>query len=88
MCDWVIVGFIHIDVVCYYFVRSSSGEYVANVLELWRVGKMKFMMLNVFVERKYLSFRGWVVGIEELEVEVMLIDWYVEDKANSAHSNY
>ena len=45
------------------------------------------MMLYVFVERKQLSV-GWrVVGLKEGEIEVMLVDGYVENKTDSAHSN-
>ena len=37
MSDGVVVGFVHIDMVGYDLVGSSSGEVVADVLELGRV---------------------------------------------------
>jgi len=43
------------------------------------------VLLNVLVEGKELSFRRGVVGVEEVEVEVMLFDGYIEDEAYSAH---
>lgn len=85
MSDGVVVGFVHIDMVGYDLVGSSSGEVVADVLELGRVWEEKFMMLNVFVEWEDLGFGRRIVGVEELEVEVVLVDGYVEDEANTAH---
>lgn len=45
------------------------------------------MMLDMFVERKRLSVRRRVVGLEEREVKVMLFDGDVEDETDAAHSN-
>ena len=45
------------------------------------------MVLYMLVERKKFSVGRRVVGLEEGEIEVVLIDGYVENKTDSAHSN-
>ena len=45
------------------------------------------MMLYMLVERKQLGVGRRVVGLEEGEIEVVLVDGYVENKTDSAHSN-
>ena len=41
----------------------------------------------MFVERKGVGIGRRVVGLEEGEVEVVLVDGDVEDETDSAHSN-
>ena len=41
----------------------------------------------MFVEREGVGIGRWVIGLEEGEVEVVLVDGDVQDETDSAHSN-
>lgn len=43
------------------------------------------MLLYVFVEGEEVGVGAGVVGVEEVEVEVVVVDSYVKNQTDSAH---
>ena len=47
--------------------------------------QQQFVLLNMFVKREYFCLRGWIIGLEEVVIEMVPVNRYVENKANAAH---
>lgn len=69
----MVVGFVHIDLMGDHFIGSALSECTLDSWEVGR-GKLQVMMDDVLVEGKQLFLGGGIVGSEETEGEVMLVD--------------
>lgn len=76
--DFLEVGLVGIDEMSSELVGSSSSEKSAHFFEGGGWRELKFMGLYVFVEWHLLCFGWGVVGVEEGEAEVVLVDGYIE----------
>jgi hypothetical protein len=80
----VVVGLIGVDEVSGHLVGSSLGK---GTMEFGEGGRREeeFVMLDVLVEGEKVFFGGGVVGCEEVEVEVVLLDGDAQHEAYTAH---
>jgi hypothetical protein len=69
------------------FVGPAFGEVVGDGAQVGERRQGELVVLDVLVEGQQFGLGRRVVGLEEGEVEVVLVDRDVENQANAAHSN-
>jgi hypothetical protein len=83
--NYFVVSLVHIYLMRYHLIWPSSAKYFSNRLQFWRVWQQKFVLLYMFVKWQHFCLWGRVVGLEEVVVEMVPINRYVENKTNAAH---
>jgi len=80
-----IISLVHVYVMRYHLIWPSATKYFSDRLQFRRMRQQQFVLLYMFVKCKYFCLWRWVVGLEEVIVEMVPINRYVENKANAAH---